>query len=60
MSAAIEHPRSSVDPIDAKLLDRLQVGVPLVRHPFAEIAAELGLSQQDVLERMQRLRRKSS
>ena len=56
MSVATEHPRASVDPIDAKLLDRLQVGVPLVRHPFAEIAAELGLSQQDVLDRVQRLR----
>lgn len=40
---------------DARLIDRLQLGLPLAEHPFAEVAAELGMPEQQLIERLQRL-----
>lgn len=45
----------SLDPIDERLLGDWQRGFPLVRHPYAEIGAALGVPGQAVLERLTRL-----
>lgn len=39
-----------------QLLDRYQRGLPLSANPYAEIAAELGVSEQDVLATLSQLR----
>jgi DNA-binding Lrp family transcriptional regulator len=39
-----------------QLLDRYQRGLPLSANPYAEIAAELGVSEQDVLATLRQLR----
>ena len=41
---------------DKKILNRIQSGFPITRNPFATIAAELGLAEEDVLTRLTRLR----
>ncbi len=41
-----------LDPIDRHLLDDWQRDFPLSSHPFAEIAAQAGSTQSDVLERL--------
>ena len=47
---------SHLDAIDRALLNRLQEDLPLCAHPFAVVAAELGMSQSDVLARITRLK----
>ncbi|MFI4932874.1 MAG: Lrp/AsnC family transcriptional regulator, partial [Burkholderiales bacterium] len=44
-----------IDPADARLLDRLHGGFPLVDRPFALVAEELGQSEDEVIERLGRL-----
>lgn len=39
-----------------QLLDRYQRGLPLSANPYAEIATELGVSEQDVLATLRQLR----
>lgn len=46
---------SAVDPRDARLIDRLHGELPLTDHPFADVGAELGMSEDEVIERLQRL-----
>ncbi|HET6788450.1 MAG TPA: AsnC family transcriptional regulator [Aquabacterium sp.] len=41
-----------MDLIDARLIDRLHGGMPLSERPYAEVAAELGLSESEVLARL--------
>ncbi len=43
------------DKIDRKLIARLQGDLPLVSRPFEGIAADLGISEQEVVRRIQRL-----
>ncbi|MCB2115175.1 MAG: AsnC family transcriptional regulator [Rhodobacteraceae bacterium] len=43
------------DPVDARLLDEFQRDLPLVPHPFAAIAATLGVGEAEVLDRLKRL-----
>jgi len=45
-----------MDPLDRRLLDRIQSSVPLVETPFATLGAELGLTEDSVLERLTRLK----
>ena len=45
-----------MDDIDRRLLDLLQQRVPLVRRPYAALAAELGCDESTVLARLARLR----
>ncbi len=45
-----------LDATDRALINRLQDGLPLVAAPFAEVAAELGLAEWDVIDRVARLR----
>ncbi|MHA7774643.1 Lrp/AsnC family transcriptional regulator [Roseibium sp. M-1] len=42
--------------LDRTLINRLQDDLPLVPHPFAPLAEELGLSEQDVVDRIRTLR----
>lgn len=44
-----------LDPVEARLIDRLHSGFPLVERPFATIAAELGLAETELLERLRGL-----
>jgi DNA-binding Lrp family transcriptional regulator len=42
-----------MDMIDKKLLNRLQRNLPVDPHPYALIGAELGLTEQEVLQRIE-------
>ena len=44
-----------VDARDARLIDRLHGELPLDDHPFAVVGAELGMDEDEVLERLRRL-----
>lgn len=44
-----------IDATDKALIDRLQVGLPIVESPFAAIATELDLDEEEVIRRLQHL-----
>jgi DNA-binding Lrp family transcriptional regulator len=44
-----------MDEIDRQLVNRLQDGIPVEPHPYAGIAAELGLPVSELLARVQQL-----
>lgn len=44
-----------LDPTDALLIRRLHGGFPLSETPYADVAAELGLDEGDVLARLRRM-----
>ncbi len=46
---------ADIDAGDARLIDRLHSDLPLTDQPFAAVGAELGMSEDDVLERLHRL-----
>ena len=46
-----------MDRLDRKILRRIQTDLPLVPRPFAALAEELGLTEQEVLERLRALHR---
>ncbi|MGD8564117.1 MAG: AsnC family transcriptional regulator [Desulfarculaceae bacterium] len=45
----------SIDDLDKRIIARLQGDLPLVPEPFADLAQELGLSQDEVVERISRM-----
>lgn len=45
-----------MDPIDRALLAALETGLPVCPEPFAEIARKTGIPEDDVLERLHRLK----
>ena len=45
----------SIDPADARLIERLHGGFPLCEEPYAEIARELQMSEKEVLARLGRM-----
>ena len=45
----------ALDPTDALLLRRLHGGFPLTEAPYADVAHELGLSEDEVIGRLRRL-----
>ena len=45
-----------LDEVTTRLLDLLQVFVPLVEHPFAAVARALGTDEDDILTRLRQLR----
>jgi DNA-binding Lrp family transcriptional regulator len=45
-----------VDRIDRRLLDLLQLHLPLTEHPYQDLGNSLGLSEEEVLHRLRRLR----
>ena len=44
-----------IDPIDARLIERLHGDFPLCDEPFAELADELGMAEADVMARLQQM-----
>jgi DNA-binding Lrp family transcriptional regulator len=44
-----------VDSVDRQLLDALQSDFPLTEHPYRDVGARLGLTEDDVLARIRRL-----
>ena len=48
---------SAIDATDRRVLNRLQEDLPLCHQPFAQVATELGLAEDDLLDRVARLRR---
>jgi len=44
-----------VDPFDARLIDHLHGGFPLDDRPFASVAAEFGLSEDELIERLRHM-----
>ncbi|MDR0372594.1 MAG: AsnC family transcriptional regulator [Nitrososphaerota archaeon] len=46
-----------MDEIDIKLLTALKKGIPLSTSPFSEIAAELKISVEEVIERLNQLKK---
>ena len=51
-SSAMEH----LDATDKLILNRIQSDFPITKNPFKTIAAELDLTETDVLERVDRLK----
>ncbi len=45
-----------MDDIDRRILNRIQTDFPLTSEPFRKIAQELGLSEDQVIERIQHLK----
>lgn len=43
------------DPLDLELVRVIQGGLPLVTHPYASIAGELGITEAEVIRRLERL-----
>ena len=54
-AGALPH-RPPVDETDRRLLAAIQHGLPLVSRPYAEVGARLGLSEAEVIARLQRLK----
>ncbi len=59
MSATTESrrqvPVADLNSVEKLLINRLQHGMPLVRRPFAAVAEELGLDEQQVLDTVKKL-----
>ena len=55
----VREPQSALgvasDDIDARILNEIQRDFPLVRRPFAVLGARVGIDEQDMLNRVQRL-----
>ena len=43
---------AALDPIDRRIVQATQAGLPLVAAPYAEIASALGLTEAEVIARM--------
>ncbi|MCL9816452.1 Lrp/AsnC family transcriptional regulator [Natronocalculus amylovorans] len=56
MSALSGEWRESIDDIDAKLIDEYQSGFPIEPHPFRRLGKELGISEDEALNRVTVLR----
>lgn len=46
---------AELDDTDRKIVNSLQGGFPLVERPYAAAAAELGLSEEELIERLKKL-----
>jgi siroheme decarboxylase len=44
--------RQQMEPIDRAIIAATQAGLPLVPHPYAAVAAELGVQEEVVIERL--------
>ena len=59
MSATTESrrqaPIADLSPVEKVLINRLQHGLPLVRRPYAAIAEELNLNEQQILDTVKKL-----
>ena len=52
---AVDASPAPLDATDAMLIDRLQGDLPLTERPFADVGAELGLAEEEVIERLRHL-----
>lgn len=46
---------TAMDRTDRRLIEATQAGLPIVRRPYAQVAAELGIGEADVIDRLERL-----
>ena len=53
---AVPDTKLTLDPSDRALLDHLQTVVPVTERPFADIGAECGLPEEEVLTRLRHLK----
>jgi DNA-binding Lrp family transcriptional regulator len=49
-------PPAALDDLDRSIINRLQDGFPLVERPFKAVADELRCDEQQLIERIERLR----
>lgn len=45
-----------LDPTDRTIINTLQGGFPICAHPYAQVAKDLGLEEDDLIARLQRLK----
>lgn len=45
----------SLDTVDRSIINSLQGGFPISEHPFAEVAETLGIAEDELLQRLERL-----
>jgi len=45
-----------MDKVDEKIINRIQKGFPIDKHPFRTLGEELGLGEDEMLERVQSLK----
>lgn len=45
-----------LDTTDRRILNRMQEDLPLVAHPYAAVAGELGINEDELLERLARMK----
>ena len=50
---------SSMDLVDRKLLNLLQTSFPLVHQPFQTLGQELGIAEEEIIQRIATLKRKN-
>ncbi|VVB56261.1 putative HTH-type transcriptional regulator [uncultured archaeon] len=50
----------SLDDVDKKILNAIQIDFPLVHKPFEELGKNLGLEEEDVIRRIQRLQKEGA
>ena len=57
MSAVIERVSSAIgiDAVDRRIIQSTQSGLPLVAAPYAQLAEQLGISAEELMERMRRM-----
>jgi siroheme decarboxylase len=56
MSSLADDWRADLDPVDVRLIDEYQSGFPVRERPFRVVGAELGVSEDEALARITRLR----
>ncbi len=47
----------ALDDVDRRIINRLQGGFPVCEHPFAAVAGELGISETELISRLDILRK---
>ncbi len=55
MQAATKDQEPALDPLDRRIIEATQAGLPLCAEPYAAVADRLGLSQDLVLDRLRSL-----
>ncbi len=56
MSSTTTESSIHLDDLDCKIINRLQEGFPLVPNPFARVAIQIGCTEQELIDRVMRLR----
>ena len=56
MDVSVHRLKPHLEPEDLALIGAIQGGLPLVSRPYAEIGARIGLSEEEVMARLARLR----